>query len=135
MRQSVKEKDLKHWESFSLPVAIVIWDINLREGRWCLVKDLISNLDQNNRKWRKNKKDVQVYIPWGNGTNDGGLKRLKAEIGRQVYPLISFGKDLSLSMKLAFPNTIEGIKLKKSFDLHLKEGEPLTLKGDVLSVS
>jgi len=127
----LKVKDLIHWESFSLPVVIVIWDINLRIGKWGLVKDLITHLDRSNLKWR-NKGDVQVYIPWENETTDGGLKRLKAEIGRQVYPLISFGKDFSMSMKLAFPNTPEGIKLQKSFDLHLKEGEPITLKGDVI---
>lgn len=35
-------------------------------------------------------------------------------------------------MKLAFPNTSEGMKLRKTFDLHVKEGEPITLKGDVI---
>ena len=129
---TLKVKDLKHWDKFSLPVVIVVWDVNLREGRWGLAKDLISYLDQNNPKWRKNKKDVQVYIPWENGTNNEGLKRLKAEIGKQVYPLISFGKDLSLTMKLAFPKTPDGMKLQKAFDLHIKEGEPVTLNGDVI---
>ena len=129
---TLKVKDLKHWETFSLPVVIVIWDVNLREGKWCVVKDLISDLDKNNRKWRKNKKDAQVYVPWENGTDNEGLKQLKAKIGKQVYPLISFGKDLSLIMKLAFPKTLEGMKLQKAFDLHIKEGEPVTLKGDVI---
>ena len=128
----LKVKDLKHWDKFSLPVVIVVWDINLREGKWGLTKDLTSYLDQNNSKWRKNKKTVQVYIPWENGTNEEGLIRLKAEIGKQVYPLISFGKDLSLTMKLAFPKTPDGMKLQKAFDLHIKEGEPVTLKGDVI---
>ena len=127
----LKVKDLIHWEDFSLPVVLIVWDINLRLGKWALVNDLIKLLDQNNPQWR-NKGKVQVYIPWGNETTDGGLKRLKVEIGRQVYPLISFGKDLSMSMKLAFPNTPEGIKLQKSFDLHIKEGEPVTLKGNVI---
>lgn len=129
---TLKVDDLKHWENFSLPVVIVIWDINLREGKWGLVKELISQLDQNNPKWRKNKKVVQVYLPWANETGNEGLKQLKAKIGKQVYPLISFGKDLSLTMKLAFPKTLEGAKLQKAFDLHIKEGEPLALKGDVI---
>ncbi|MBI5822604.1 MAG: DUF4365 domain-containing protein [Chloroflexi bacterium] len=128
----LKVKDLKHWKSFSLPVALVIWDVILREGRWCLVKDMISYLDQNNPKWRKNKSDVQVYVPWKNNTSDEGLRRLKVEIGKQVYPLISFGKDLSINMKLAFPKTPDGMNLQKAFDLHIKEGEPVTIKGDVI---
>jgi hypothetical protein len=73
---TLKVKDLKHWDKFSLPVVIVVWDVNLREGKWGLAKDLISSLDRNNPKWRKNKKDVQVHIPWENGTNSDGLKRL-----------------------------------------------------------
>jgi len=93
---------------------------------------LIAYLDQNNSKWRKNKKDVQVYFPWKNDTTNAGLKKLKREIGKKVYPLISSGKDLSLAMKLAFPNTLEGMELQKAFDLHIKEGEPITLKGDVI---
>jgi len=129
---TLKVKDLKHWDDFSLPVVIIVWDINLREGRWCIVKDLISHLNQNNPKWRKNKSDVQVYIPWKNDTNNESLRRLKAEIGKQVYPLISFGKDLSITMKLTFPQTPDGMKLQKAFDLHIKEGEPVTLKGDVI---
>jgi hypothetical protein len=129
---TLKVKDLKHWGKFTLPVAIVVWDVNLREGKWGLAKDLISYLDQNNPKWRKNKEDVQVYLPWKNRTDNEGLKRLKAEIGKQVYPLISFGKDLSINMKLAFPRTPDGMKLQQAFDLHIKEGEPVTLKGGVI---
>lgn len=41
-----KIKDLKHWDGFSLPVVLVVWDIDLREGRWLLVKDAIAYLDQ-----------------------------------------------------------------------------------------
>ena len=129
---TLKAKDLKYWDKFSLPVVVVVWDVNLREGKWALVKDLISFLDQNNPKWRKNKKDVQAYIPWENGTENQSLKRLKAEIGKQLYPLISFGKDLSITMKLAFPKTPDGMKLHKAFDLHIKEGEPVALKGNVI---
>lgn len=129
---TLKVKDLKHWEKFSLPVVVFVWDVNLREGRWALVKELISSLDTKNPKWRKNKADVQVYIPWINGTSDENLKRLKTEIGKHVYPLISLGKDLSLTMKLAFPKTPDGMELQKAFDLHIKEGEPVTLSGDVI---
>ena len=129
---TLKVKDLTHWETFSLPVVIVVWDVISREGRWCTVKELISHLNQDNPKWRKNRKGVQVYVPWENKTNDEGLRRLKSEIGKHVYPLISLGKDLSLTMKLAFPKTLEGLRLQKAFDLHIKEGEPVTLKGDVI---
>jgi len=35
---TLKVKDLKHWEDFSLPVVIVIWDVKLREGNGDLLK-------------------------------------------------------------------------------------------------
>jgi hypothetical protein len=128
----LKLKDLKHGEKFSLPVVLVVWDVNIRQGRWYTIKELISSLNQNNPNWRKNKRDVQVYIPWENGTDNDGLRQLKAKIGKHVYPLISFGKDLSLTMKLAFPKTPDGLMLQKAFDLHIKEGEPVTLEGGVI---
>ena len=32
-----KVSDLIHWEGFSQPVVLVVWDIYLREGRWVVV--------------------------------------------------------------------------------------------------
>jgi hypothetical protein len=52
-------KDLKHWENFSLPVVLVIWDINLREGRWALVNQIVADLFL----FRKKGKIVYVNIP------------------------------------------------------------------------
>ena len=80
----LKVSDLKHWEAFSFPVVVIIWDIKQKEGRWGLVKDLISQLDQNRPRWRTQSK-VNVQIPWANTTEDAGLNQLKASIGRHVY--------------------------------------------------
>ena len=42
IKYRINVSDLKHWETFSLPVVLIIWDINSREGRWILIKDIIN---------------------------------------------------------------------------------------------
>ncbi len=122
-------KDLKHWETFSLPVALVIWDVRLREGRWALIDTVIADLDQQRPKWRKNKSKARVYIPWKNTTDDAGLIRLKQAIGRHVYPLISKDRALELGVKLRYPKTKEGKAAYTAFERHLKEGDEVTIEG------
>lgn len=128
---SLKVSDLEHWEAFSLPVVVIIWDVKRKEGRWGLVKDLIPQLDQYRPKWRT-QTTVSVRIPWANTTDDAGLDQLKASIGHHVYPLISLNKELKLRTSLAFSDTPEGHDARDAFERHIKEGEPVTLKGRVI---
>ena len=108
----IKVKDLKHWEQFTLPVVLFIWDIDLREGRWALVNDLIADLDKRRPGWRENKIKTRVRIPWGNRTDDEGLKKLTRRIGTHLYPLLK-QNPLKFQMQLKFPKTPEGRQIKK----------------------
>lgn len=101
-------KDLKHWEAFSLPVVLIVWDIKLREGRWALLDAVISELDQRRPQWRFNKSKARVHIPWNNTTDDAGLMQLRQSIGWHFYPLIAKDKPLIMKVKLNFPHTEEG---------------------------
>jgi len=86
----VKVKDLKHWEDFSLPVVLVVWDVEQREGRWALVDDVIADLDERRPQWRENKSKTRVRIPWGNGTDEVGLNRLQRSINQKLFPLLLY---------------------------------------------
>jgi hypothetical protein len=88
-------KDLLHWETFSYPVVLVVWDINLREGRWSLLSIAISELDRRKPTWRKNKRSASVKLSWKNTFSDDGLIRLRESVGKIVYLLISQGKSLT----------------------------------------
>jgi hypothetical protein len=125
----LKPKDLKHWEAFSTPVVLIVWDIKQREGRWALVADIIKELDKNRPQWRNNTKGVSVQIPWENTFADQGLIRLKQLVGQHFYPQISGGKELEINARFSFPNTLQGQEIRQAFERHLKEGEPVTLKG------
>lgn len=125
---SFKVSDLTHWEGFSLPVVLVVWDIYAREGRWVIVEDAIAALDRGRVRWRT-QSTVRVQIPWAHTTDDNGLKRLKQAVGQRVYPLIAAGKDLQMRMTLTFPATQEGQEAQQAFERHIKEGEPVTLRG------
>lgn len=129
----IQVKDLKHWEDFSLPVVLVVWDINLREGRWALIDNVIADLDQRNPKWRGNKSKARVRIPWHNTTDDAGLAWLKQSIGYSLYPLIAKDKRLEIKkLKLRLPDTEEGRATQEGFERFLKEGEPVTIKGEFI---
>ena len=120
----IEVKDLIHWETFVLPVVLIVWDINQREGRWELISNIIPELDKRRPIWRSNKTTVSVHIPWNNTLpdKDKGLTNLKKAIGIRVYPLISHGKDLKIEAKFVFPNTSEGHAYLQAFERHVKRG-------------
>ncbi|MDX1521454.1 MAG: DUF4365 domain-containing protein [Anaerolineae bacterium] len=105
----IKVKDLKHWQEFSLPVVLFIWDVDRREGRWALVADVIEDLDKRRPNWRENKSKTRVYLPWENTTDDVGLKRLTRRIAHHLYPLLSIKNPIkSIEISHKFPDTSEG---------------------------
>lgn len=123
-------KDLKHWEAFSLPVVLMVWDIELREGRWALVDEVISDLDQRRPNWRDKKSKVRVYIPWDTKTDDTGLVKLKQKIGRQLYSNIAKDRPLKGYMKLKFPRIAEGKAAYETFERGIKEGDSFLIKKE-----
>lgn len=125
-------KDLKHWSEFSTPVVIIIWDIKLREGRWAIVSDIVVQLDKDRPNWRTNKAKVNVRIPWENTLDDIGLTKLKQMIGQRLYPLIAGGKPLEVNARFVFPDTPEGQEHLRALERHMREGEPITLKGQTI---
>jgi predicted nucleotidyltransferase len=126
----IKVKDLKHWQDFSLPVVLFIWDVTLREGRWGLVDDLIADLDQRRPQWRENKSTARVYLPWTNTTDKAGLKKLTRRIGHFLYPQISNKTPIkSIRFKHQFPNTPEGWQAYKQLKRSLDQGETATIQG------
>lgn len=126
-------KDLKHWQEFSLPVVLMVWDIHLREGRWVLIERAISQLDQRLPDWQNNKSKVCVHIPWRNTTDDAGLLSLRRSIGESLYPVIAKGKRPEASMH--FPSTEEGREGKAALSLLLRENAQISLPGKYLHVS
>ncbi|MCK6624811.1 MAG: DUF4365 domain-containing protein [Anaerolineae bacterium] len=126
-------KDLKHWEAFSLPVVLMVWDIELREGRWALVDEVISDLDQRRPRWRNNKSKASVYIPWNNRTDDTGLIQLKKSIGRYFYPFIAKKREPEVEIGLDFPDTKEGQTALADFDNFLRNGGQITIEGEFVS--
>ncbi len=128
-----KVKDLKHWETFEQPVVLVVWDVELREGRWALVDMVIAELDRRRPQWRSNKSKARVYIPWNNTTDNAGLVQLRKSIGRYLYPLIARDKPAEeIKIELSFPGTQEGQDASRAFDRWVKEGEPVTIKGEFI---
>ena len=127
----IEIKDLKHWEGFNYPVILVIWDVKLREGRWALVDDLIKKLDKRRPKWRNDSKAkiprIRVHLPWENGTDEAGLKKLTRQIGHFLFPQISSKTPIkSIRVEHQFPNTPEGRQDIEKLKRDIESGEAVT---------
>jgi len=80
----------------------------------------------------ENRTGFTVRLPWGNSFTDQELIHLKQAIGHYFYPQISSGKNLEIKTVLSFPKTPEGQEILGAFERHVKEGEPIILKGSTI---
>lgn len=126
-------KDLKHWEAFDPPIVVLlVWDIELREGRWVFVDTAIADLDKRLPNWRNNETKTSVHIPWVNSTDDAGLTKLKQQIGHRWYSLISKNRQVEMKVRLRFPNDEEGKKSYDAYDKYVREGSEVTFVGHTI---
>lgn len=126
---SFEVKDLFHWDKFTLPVVLIIWDIKLREGRWVLIDDAIKYLDQDYPNWRKQKTKT-IFFPWENKTDEQGLIKLRKAIGKKIFPLIPSEKIQDTQVELTFNiKTEEDKKNWGKLNHHLDFGDEVTLKN------
>lgn len=125
---SLKVKDLKHWSVSAIPVVIVVWDVQAKNGMWITVNDAVAQLEQRLPKWQE-RKQVQIRIRVGNKTDDAGLWELRRVIADIFYPIVSKGKDLLITPKFAFPKTPEGITAFESLKRHIETGDEVTITG------
>ncbi len=123
----IEVTDLLHWESFELPVVLIVWDVAQREGRWLFLSQAIEKLNQTQPEWRQQQKKT-LHIPWTNKTDDANLTLLKQQIGHYLYPLLAKDKQLDIEMKLNFPLTDPvGQEAFAAFERFIKEGTPVTV--------
>lgn len=126
---SFKVKDLVHWEQFALPVVLIIWDIELREGRWAMLNEIIQQLDQRYSNWRTQKTKT-IHVPWHNNVDEDGLVKLRKAIGKKIYPLISAGKPQDTQIELTFKTQNERDKKNwGKFNDYLESGKEVTLNN------
>ncbi|HER45472.1 MAG TPA: DUF4365 domain-containing protein, partial [Thermoplasmatales archaeon] len=128
-----ESKDLKHWETFDSPIVVlIVWDIELREGRWIFIDSAISDLDKRLPNWRNNKTRTSVHIPWENTTDDVGLTKLKQHVGHRWYPMIAQNKEVEIKVKLQFPSTENGEANREAYERFIKEGSEATFAGHII---
>jgi len=124
-------KDLIHWDSSAPPVFVIIWDVNRRVGCWIGVHDVGAELDKRKPNWR-NQKTVQMRIPRSNSTDDEGLRQIRQSVAYYYYPLVSKGKSLEISAKLAFPDTVDGRTAREALEQHFAAGDLVEIDGQFI---
>lgn len=124
-------KDLLHWEVSASLVVLVVWDVKRRMGWWRPIPELIRELDDANKGWRK-KTTVKVTVPLANGTEGEGMKSLRRAIADHNLPIVP-KSDMEFS--LMFAKTEEGRAAQQAFERALDTGEPVAFeKGSLPAV-
>jgi hypothetical protein len=123
LRYRLEVKDLRHWEVQTTLVVLVVWDVEKREGYWQTTPRIVAELDKTNEGWR-DKKSVTVSLPVEQGTDDGGLKRLRWAVAERMMPLAA---DKS-PMRLTFREP----ELWNAFEHALDRGEHVVFEKDFM---
>jgi hypothetical protein len=125
-------KDLIHWEAQAIPVFIIVWDINQEKGWWIFIKDAIKYLNENSPDW-KQKKEVNVHIPYENALDDSGLRYIRFIAADFLYPTIASGKEFNITAKFEFPPSPEGQAKYAEVERYIKAGEEVEIDGQFIA--
>jgi hypothetical protein len=122
---------LARWDGFAVPVIVVLWDINKREGCWLDTIVALTELDHTNPAWRRQEK-VTVRIPRANGTDDVGLERLRLALAFRCIPMVARGRTLEGEFLFRFPKTAEGQTARDGVMTARATGDGFTIPGPLL---
>lgn len=123
--------DLEHWEAQGVPVLLVIWDISTRQGYHLWASEAIKILNSNNKEWRRKKK-VKLHFPEANTFGDYAFSKLRQDLARHYYPIISKDKDFVITASFEFPLTAEGKTKLAEFEKHITSGDDVELSGEFI---
>lgn len=123
-----KVKDLQHWKDQGIPVLLVIWDIRLKQGCYIWAKDALTMLDAKSRDWRKKGK-VKIQFLAHNKLDGNAFAKLRSDLAKHYFPIISKGKDLEIKASFEFPRTPEGEMKLAEFNRFLASGDDVELEG------
>lgn len=118
-------KDLLHWEVSATLIVLVVWDVEKRTGWWRPIPEIIDELDEGSKGWRK-KKTATVTVPLANGTDAEGMKRLRWAVADHNLPLVPEASNSKLT--LSFPNTPDGAASLAALNRAFDEDEAVELQ-------
>ncbi len=95
------------------------------------MNDAIKSLDTTNSFW-KNKNTVKILFPTSNKIDESGLKKIRNELAKHYYSIISKGKDLEVNAKFSFPDNEEGKEKYQELINHFATGDDVVISGDFI---
>lgn len=119
---------LKDWGEFAQPCILVVWNVNLRKGRWVLVDEAIVDLDQRRPGWRS-QSTTTVRFPVDNTVDHSGLVRLRHRIGHRMYDVIARGRDPEFKVKAQVGGSDQGPSRRTALEDFFRKGERVELVG------
>lgn len=129
LRYRLDVKDLLHWEVQTVPVVLIIWDIEKRAGFWQTIPNIVKVLDEQSNGWRE-KATITVSVPLGQGTDEEGLRRLRWAVA-DLYVEIVAGRS-PFEMTLSFAGSEQDEQRLRTFEEALDHGESIVFEGEAM---
>ncbi len=122
-----------HWEVSTIPVVVILWDINKKSGYWALASAMVTKLDEENPDWRNGQKEVSVRFPAAQTTDDNGFVILRMHLIKEGQDSIT--RWFMRKFTVAVPDAPEA-KVDLEAFLHFQAtGERVTIDGKYLQMN
>jgi len=127
----LETKDIEHWSAQTPTVIIGVWDVNLEQGWWIGINEVIKFLEKEKPKWKENE-TVNIHIPLKNCFDEEGLLSIRYLLANLYYPVISKDKELKINTKFVFPQTEAGKAKFEELNRHFRTGDEVELAGEFI---
>jgi Domain of unknown function (DUF4365) len=127
-------KDLLHWEVATTLVILIVWDVEKREGWWQPIPEIIKELDEKGKGWRKKQKQtskVTVTVPLANVMYGEGMRRLRWAVADHNLPMVR--RHGGIQITLSFPSTGAGETACEALERVLDFGGGIDIPGEFVA--
>jgi hypothetical protein len=125
------------WSRSPVPVCLVLWDVTQLGGRWVMVSDATTALDEaekfskrraNAKPWRSRppRSKVSVLLPQQNDFSAEGFMKLKAKSLQTFAPVLEKTSD-SMRLDFRFDSTPRGQEEQAAWNSFVETGKPVRL--------
>ena len=124
-------KDIEHWRYKAIPVLLLIWDVNEKQGWYAWVDDVLKQLG-NNENWEQQEK-VNVHFQKSNQLDDDQLLLIRYKLANIFVSTQLKDSDFIVKSRFSFPNSDDGISCLSELQNFFAKGKPCEIKGEFIS--
>jgi hypothetical protein len=136
VKYRLKVKHLKRWEDHNVPILVVVWGIEERDGCWLDVPAILKWLDANKKSWRELRKSLTVPIPREHTCRGDGQEGVRARLVELDLPRLAATSPMTVKVRyLGDRSTPEGKAHAALLSGQAFRLKPLRLPGSLVQLT